>query len=117
MKLLLDVHFSDERIGDPLREVGHDVVSAEKDEGLRRLDDEPLLEWALPRRRIVVTANVKDFLPIINGRQSRGMPYAGCILVPNSVKNHHYERIISGVSDLLELGDQDDWWKLTMWLL
>lgn len=62
-----------------------------------------------------MTANVRDFLPIINGRQSRSMPYAGCIWVPNSVKNHHYGKIISGVSDLLELGDQDDWWKLTMW--
>lgn len=68
MRLLLDVHLSDEKVGDPLRTKGHDVLAAENDDGLRRLDDEPLLEWALPQRRVVVTANVRDFLPIISRR-------------------------------------------------
>lgn len=116
MRLLLDVHLSDEKVGDPLRVRGHDVLAAEKDDGLRRLDDEPLLEWALPQRRIVVTANVRDFLPIISRRLSQGRPHAGCILIPGSVKNNHYGTLISGVGDLVGSGSQEDWWKRTLWL-
>lgn len=116
MRLLLDVHLSDEKVGDPLRAKGHDVLAAEKDEGLRRLDDEPLLEWALPQRRIVVTANVRDFFPIIGRRLGQGRPHAGCILIPSSVKNHHYGALISGVGDLVGSGSQEDWWERTSWL-
>lgn len=116
MKLLLDVHISDERVGGPLRAAGHDVVAAQSDEGLRRLDDEPLLEWALPRRRIVVTGNARDFSPIVGRRQKLGMPHAGCILLPNSCKNHHHGRIISGVQDLAAGTAQEDWWNLVLWL-
>ena len=65
MKLLLDVHLSDQKIGSPLRREGHDVLAAANNDELRRLDDEALLEWAWIRRRIVVTSNAKDFVPIV----------------------------------------------------
>lgn len=117
MKLLLDVHFSNKKVGDPLRSEGHDVVAAQSDEGLKRLGDEPLLEWALPPRRIIVTGNVQDFAPIVYSRQSRNLPHAGCILVPGNVKNHHHGRVLSGVRQLLEeFPSQKEWWNLVMWL-
>lgn len=116
VKLLLDVHVSDRRVGGPLRDLGHDVVAAQADEQLKRLDDEPLLEWAWARRRIVVTGNVRDFVPITVKWARTGKPHAGCILFPANVENHHHGTIIAGVKALLLGIAQEDWKDLVRWL-
>lgn len=99
-----------------MRAAGHDVVSAETDQGLRRLDDEPLLEYAWPRRRIVVTVNAKDFIPITGRWAKVGKSHAGCILIPPRIGNRSYGAIISGVSDLIAGTEQSDWQDLVSYI-
>ena len=113
---MLDVHLSDKRIGEPLRAAGHDVVSAEADQGLRRLDDEPLLEYAWPKRRIMVTVNAKDFVPITSRWGKTGKNHAGCILIPPHVGNRNYGAVIAGVRDLVTDTEQSDWKNLVVYI-
>lgn len=110
------MHVSGRKVGVPLRDLGHDVVAAQADEELKRLDDESLLEWAWVRRRIVVIGNVKDFAPITAKWARTGKPHAGCILFPPSVKNHHHGAIIAGVKALLSGRTQEDWRDIVRWL-
>lgn len=117
MRLLLDVHFSDRRIGTPLRNVGYDVLAVETDHELRKMDDEPLLELATRQQRVVVTLNARDFVPITARWASNGRGHAGCILVPSSVGNRNYGRIIIGVQRLLAGKTQKDWVNRVQWLL
>jgi predicted nuclease of predicted toxin-antitoxin system len=117
LRLLLDVHFSDKRIGAPLRSVGYDVLAVETDHELREMDDEPLLELAAMQQRVVVTLNAKDFIPITARWASNGRGHAGCILVPSSVGNRNYGKIIIGVQRLLAGQTQKDWVDRVQWLL
>lgn len=117
MRLLLDAHFSDKRIGTPLRNVGYDVLTVETDHELRKMDDEPLLELATRQQRVVVTLNARDFVPITARWASNGRGHAGCILVPSSVGNRNYGRIIIGVQRLLAGKTQKDWVDRVQWLL
>ncbi len=107
---------SDRKVGVPLRALGHDVVAAQADEQLKRLDDEPLLEWAWVRRRIIVTGNVRDFAPITANWARMGKPHAGCILFPASVQYHHHGAIIAGIKALLLGTTQEEWQDLVRWL-
>lgn len=116
MRLLLDVHFSDRRIGDPLRNVGYDVLAVETDVELRRMDDEPLLELASRQQRVVVTLNARDFIPITARWTNNNRVHAGCILVPSSVGNRNYGRIIIGLQRLLAGKTQSDWVNQVQWL-
>lgn len=116
LRLLLDVHFSDKKIGDPLRNVGHDVLAAETAHELRKMDDEPLFELASMQQRVVITLNARDFVPITARWAEDGRGHAGCILVPPSVGNRNYGRIILGVQLLLAGKTQKDWMDRVQWL-
>ena len=116
MRLLLDVHFSDKWIGTPLRNVGYDVLAAETDHDLRKMDDERLLELATTQEQVVVTLNARDFVPITARWAENGMVHSGCILVPWSVGDRNYGRIIIGVQRLLAGKTQNDWVDRVQWL-
>lgn len=116
MRLLLDVHFSDKRIGSPLRNVGYDILAVETDHKLRVMEDEALLELASEQERVVVTLNARDFVPITASWTNNGQTHAGCILVPSSVGNRNYGKIIVGVQRLLAGKTQKDWTNRVRWL-
>ena len=71
MRFLLDEMYS-ERVGDVLRERGHDVVHV-REIGLGGAPDADVLARAVDERRTLVTENAVDFLPLLNQRQSAGM--------------------------------------------
>jgi predicted nuclease of predicted toxin-antitoxin system len=81
VRLLLDAHLSDRRVGDPLRADGHDVASAQPPSPLAALDDVELLRAATRDTRILVTADVKDFAPIARDFGSRAELHAGLVLL------------------------------------
>ena len=117
MRLLLDVHFSGSRVGGPLRRAGHDVLAAEEEADLRGLPDESLLSFATRERRILLTADTSDFGLVLAAWAERQESHAGCILVPNSVRNNDYGALLRGVGRLLgEVGTQDAWTDLVRWL-
>jgi predicted nuclease of predicted toxin-antitoxin system len=78
--LLLDEMFSDS-IARQLREQGHDVVSVVADSALISLPDEQILAYAAEAGRALVTANIKDFMPLDSQYRASGHAHAGLILV------------------------------------
>jgi predicted nuclease of predicted toxin-antitoxin system len=71
VRFLLDEMYS-ERVGDVLRERGHDVVRV-RETGLGGAPDADVLARAVDERRTLVTENAVDFLLLLNQRQSAGM--------------------------------------------
>jgi hypothetical protein len=78
--LLLDEMFSD-HIAQQLRSQGHDVTSVVADPALVGLPDEQVLAYATAQGRVLVTANIKDFVPLDGRYRAAGQSHAGLILV------------------------------------
>ena len=75
--LLLDEMFSDD-IARQLRSNGYDVISVVTDPARVGLPDDQLLAYATGEGRALVTANIKDFVPLDTRYRaaSRGFPSA-----------------------------------------
>lgn len=78
--LLLDEVFSD-TIAQQLRAKGHDVLAAVADPALVALPDDQILARAAAAMRALVTASIKDFLPLDAQCRAAGHAHAGLILV------------------------------------
>jgi hypothetical protein len=78
--LLLDEMFS-EHIAEQLRAKGDDVISVVADAALVGLPDEQVLAYATTEGRALVTANIKDFVPLDSRYRAAGQSHAGLILV------------------------------------
>jgi predicted nuclease of predicted toxin-antitoxin system len=78
--LLLDEMLSD-RIAQQLRAKGYDVISVVADPAMAGLADEQVLAYATTQGRALVTANIKDFVPLDGRYRAAGQPHAGLILV------------------------------------
>src|SRR5215204_1147192 len=108
MKILLDAHISGRTVGKALIESCHDV---------RALDSEPeVLELAVAEGRVLVTANIRDFEPLLREWAGEGRPHAGMMLVPSSVKNEAFGVLISGVEETIADTDQEEWVDRVAWL-
>lgn len=82
MKILLDHGFSPS-LGERLGELGYDVASASGD-GDRAHDDASVLQRAIGDRRVLVTQNASDFLPIAGANGGPGVVIASPIRYPRS---------------------------------
>lgn len=78
--LLLDEMFSDD-IAQQLRAKGYDVVSVVADPALVGLPDDQVLAYATTHGRTLVTANIKDFVPLDGRYRAADQFHAGLILV------------------------------------
>jgi Domain of unknown function (DUF5615) len=78
--LLLDEMFSDS-IAQQLRAKGHDVHAVVADPSLVSLPDDQILSRAAATGRALVTANIKDFMPLDATYRAAGQEHAGLILV------------------------------------
>ncbi|MBA3945099.1 MAG: DUF5615 family PIN-like protein [Herpetosiphonaceae bacterium] len=117
MRLLLDAHISGRRVAQALRDLGHDVRAADEERALDGMDDVDLLALAATDERIVVTFNVKDFLPIIRAWAEDNRSHAGCILIASSLRHHHFGLLIAGIHRLLvDLPEQAAWEDHVVWL-
>ena len=77
--LLLDEMFSDE-IARQLRTKGYDVISVVDDPALAGLPDDQVLAYATAEGRALVTANIKDFVPLDARYRAADQSHAGLIL-------------------------------------
>jgi hypothetical protein len=91
--LLLDEMFSDDIAGQ-LRKRNHDVLAVVADPGLVALPDDRILAEAATAGRALVTANVKDFIPLDAQHKTAGRQHAGLILV--STKTFPQDRSFTG---------------------
>jgi uncharacterized protein DUF5615 len=78
--LLLDEMFTDD-IAQQLRTKGYDVISVVADPTLVGLPDDQILAYATAEGRAMVTANIKDFVPLDTHYRAAGQSHAGLILV------------------------------------
>ena len=102
--LLLDEMFSGV-IAEQLRANGHDVLAAVDDPALAGCADEQILAHAAATGHALVTANVKDFVPLDARYRAASQTHAGLILV--SAKTFPQDRtftaaITSALSALLD---------------
>jgi hypothetical protein len=117
VRLFLDGHLSSHSIAAPLRKLGHDVRCVDEEIDLEGLPDEPLLALATADDRVLVTANVKDFVPILADWANVQRSHAGCILIPRSIPHGQFGVIIEGAHKLLtEAPEQASWLDLVRWL-
>ena len=78
--LLLDEMFTDD-IAQQLRTNGYDVISVVADPVLVGLPDDQILAYATIEGRALVTANIKDFIPLDTRYRAADQSHAGLILV------------------------------------
>ncbi len=78
--LLLDEMFTDD-IAQQLRTNGYDVISVVADPALVGLPDDQALAYAATEGRALVTANIKDFVPLDTRYRAADQSHAGLILV------------------------------------
>jgi hypothetical protein len=78
--LLLDEMFTDD-IAQQLRTKGYDVISVVADPALVGLPDDQILAYATAEGRALVTANIKDFIPLDTRYRAADQSHAGLILV------------------------------------
>ncbi len=117
MRLFLDAHISGRRVAQALRDADHDVRAADEERALDGLDDPDLLELATGELRLLVTFNVKDFLPILRDWAEIGRSHSGCILVASSLRHEQFGAIIAGVERAFdEVPEPDDWTDRVYWL-
>ena len=114
MKILLDAHISGRTVGKALAERGIDVRAIDSEPELEGLSDPEVLELATTESRILVTANVRDFEPLLREWAGENRPHAGVILVPSSIRNEAFGVLITGVEETL--AGQEDWSDRVAWL-
>jgi hypothetical protein len=78
--LLLDEMFSD-AIAQQLGAKGYDVVSVVAHSALVGLPDDQILAYATAEGRALLTANIKDFIPLDSRYRAAGQDHPGLILV------------------------------------
>jgi hypothetical protein len=79
--LLLDEMLSG-AVAEQLRARGHDVVAVVNDPVLTGLPDHDILTAAAAEGRALVTANIKDFVPLDQRYKASGRGYGGLVLIP-----------------------------------
>ena len=98
--LLLDEMFSD-TIAQQLRVKGHDVIAVVTRPALVALPDDQILAYAGNEGRALVTANIKDLMPLDSQYRAAGQAHPGLILV--STKTFPQNRgFTSAVTSALE---------------
>ena len=104
-------------MGKTLVEGGHDVRALDSEVELEGLSDPEVLELATAEGRVLVTANIRDFEPLLRewAGESRP-PHAGVILVPSSVRNEAFGVLISGVEETFAGIGQEEWVDRVEWL-
>jgi hypothetical protein len=81
-------------IADQLRKRGHDTLAVVADTGLVGLPDDMVLARAAETGRALVTANIKDYMPLDAEYKASGRQHAGLILI--STKAFPQDRSFTG---------------------
>ncbi len=114
--LLLDEHYSRQRIGSVLSADGFDVRPAVGDATLEELPDDELLAIAIAEQRIMVTADTAHFSEILSRLAQDAIDHTGVILVPRSIPNNAYGVILESLRHELAGTEPSDWVNRVIWL-
>jgi predicted nuclease of predicted toxin-antitoxin system len=111
LRLILDAHLSGRAVASALRESGHDVLAIDEHPELQGLDDAGVLERAVENHRILITADVKDFMPLLRLWAGERRSHTGCMLiasVPTSQFGELVRRILKAIEQHPNQGDWED---------
>ncbi len=119
MKLLLDEMYPP-AIAEQLASRGHDVEAVARRSELRALSDAEIFATAQDERRALVTENIADFLPLVDGEEARGRPHRGLVLV-NPAKyprggRRTIGKMVTALDHLLSVNPGDKPNSLRHWL-
>jgi hypothetical protein len=105
-RLLLDEMFPG-AMAERLCAKGHDVRAVVATPGLAGLPDEEVLIGAAEAGRALVTANIKDFMPIDARYRATGRSHAGLIMVATKTfpQNRGFVAEVTSALDSLLAGD------------
>ena len=103
-------------MGRALREDDHDVYALDSVKVLEGLQDSDVMELAISEDRVLVTANVSDFMVLIRALAAERRSHYGCILIPGSIRNEEFGVIVSGIRRALEGTSQEDWTDQVEWI-
>jgi predicted nuclease of predicted toxin-antitoxin system len=78
VKLLIDEMYS-AVIAERLRDLGHDVISAQERDDLRSRPDHEIFQLMQAERQVIVTNNHRHFAPLVNAALQGGEPLVGVI--------------------------------------
>jgi len=100
--LLLDEMFS-AGVAEQLRAKGHDVLAVVADPALTALPDDQILAHAARTGRALVTANIKDFMPLDTRYRAASQEHAGLILISAKAfpQDRTYTAAITGALAIL----------------
>ncbi len=113
---MLDAHISGRTVGKALIESGHDARALDSEPELEGLSDLEVLELAAAEGRVLVTANIRDFEPLLREWAGESRSHAGVILVPSSVRNKAFGVLISGMEKTIADTGQEEWVDRVAWL-
>jgi hypothetical protein len=113
---MLDVHLSGPVVGGALTERGHDVLAVDRSPEVRELEDPDLLRLARSEDRIVMTANIGDFMEEAAAWAHAGQSHAGLILITYQVSQDRFGLLIRGTETLLDGTTQAAWRDRIRWL-
>ena len=116
VRLFLDAHVSGKRVGAGLRQAGHDVRAVDEERALEGLSDAALLELAARDSRILITCNVRDFLPLVVEWVSLSREHAGVLLVPNSIRHEEFGLLTARIHQTLAGSTPADWRNRVAWV-
>jgi hypothetical protein len=98
-RLLLDEMFP-RAMADQLNAMGHDVRAVVADPEFVGLPDEDVLIGATEAGRALVTANIKDFMPIDARYRASSRSHAGLVMVNSKTFPQHRGHVIAVISAL-----------------
>jgi hypothetical protein len=74
-----------------------------------------VLELAISENRVLITANVADFLLLLTTLIESGRAHPGCILIPNSFRNEDFGALISAKDHELQEVQPNEWIDRVRW--
>jgi predicted nuclease of predicted toxin-antitoxin system len=116
VRILLDAHVSGRTVGKALTENGHDVRALDSEIEFEGLSDPEVLDLAAEEGRVLVTANIRDFEPLLREWAGEDRAHPGVILIPSTVRNEAFGVLISGVQMTLADTTQEEWINRVEWL-
>lgn len=87
-----------------LRQRGFNVVST-IEAGNRTLDDRSQFAYAIAQGRVLLTFNVRDFVPLAQGFYAEGREFPGLIVSPH-LQGHRFDYLLKLVLNLLDKADE-----------
>ena len=113
MRIVLDEQLSPRRVGEPIARHGHDVACVASESGLRGLTDHELLTYVAAERRVLITRNARDFVPIARDWADAGRRHAGILVIWSRDTDEFGALVAELVEALAAVGGQRAWANLT----